>query len=117
MAKSFKKADNPALNFITEKDKNTQEVQEQQEVQKVQEPQKVSEVQEVKKNQTSKDTQGRKGQKLPRMNMGFFDDNLEYVQKMSKIKGVTLTAYINSLITEDKQKNKELLEQIEKFLN
>lgn len=107
MAKSFKK--NPAINFLTENNKNTQEVQE------VSEAQKEQEVQEVKKTRTSKDTQGRKGEKLPRMNMGFFGNNLEYIQKMSRLRGMTMTEYLNELIDIDKEKNKEILEHLEKL--
>lgn len=105
MAKSFKK--NPAINFLTENNKNIQEVREEREV---------LEVQEVKKTRTSKDTQGRKGEKLPRMNMGFYDDNLEYIQKMSRLRGMTMTEYMNELIYEDKKKNKKILEQFEKYI-
>lgn len=109
MAKSFKKSDNPAFNFINI-EKNIQQVHDVQEVQK---PQEVS---EVKKTRTSKDTQGRKGEKLPRMNMGFYDDNLEYIQKMSRLRGMTMTEYMNELIYEDKKKNKRILEQFEKYI-
>lgn len=109
--KSFE--ENPALKFInTEKNKNTQEVQKEQEVQ---EPQKVSEVQEVKKNQTSKDTQGRKGCKLPRINIGFYGDNLENARKISRFYGISITEYINRLIYEDVEKNNDILEQLEKL--
>lgn len=110
MTKNFKKSNNPALGFIdTEKNKNTQEVQ------KVQEPQEVSEVQEVKKTKTSKSTQGRKGQKLPRINIGFYDDNLENARKISRFYGISITEYINRLIYDDVEKNKDILEQLEKL--
>lgn len=103
MAKSFKKTDNPALNFINiEKNNNTQDVYNTYKTQETQEVQK---------------TQGRKGQKLPRMNMAFYGDNLPYINKMSRLKGVTATAYINELIEQDKEKNKDILKEIEKFIN
>lgn len=107
MAKSFKK--NPAINFLTENNKNTQDVQE------VRKEQEVSEVQQVEKNLTSKNTQGRKGHKLPRINMGFYGDNLENARKISRFYGISITEYMNRLIYEDVEKNKDILEQLEKL--
>lgn len=99
--KSFE--ENPALKFInTEKNNNTQDVYNTYETHETQEVQK---------------TQGRKGQKLPRMNMAFYGDNLPYINKMSRIRGMTATAYINDLIDKDKEKNKDILKEIEKFIN
>lgn len=116
MAKSFKK--NPAINFLTENNKNTQDVQEvrkEQEVSEVQQEQKVQEAQQVEKNLTSKNTQGRKGHKLPRINMGFYGDNLENARKISRFYGISITEYMNRLIYEDIEKNKDILEQLEKL--
>lgn len=96
--KSFE--ENPALKFInTEKNNNTQDVYNTYETQEVQK------------------TQGRKGQKLPRMNMAFYGDNLTYINKMSRLRGMTATAYINELIEQDQEKNKEILKELEKFIN
>ena len=108
MAKNFKKLNNPAYNFIDVP--TVQEVQEIQEVQDVQETQKPNEEQEAQ------GTQGRKGKKLPRMNMAFYGENLSYINKMARINGVTATAYINSLIDADKEKNKEIIEKLENLL-
>lgn len=43
-------------------------------------------------------TQGRKGQKLPRINLGFSTENHEYLRKESRRRGLTITAFINQII-------------------
>ena len=49
-------------------------------------------------------TQGRKGHKLPRINMAFTPDNHEYIKKVSRQQGISITEYVNNLITADKNK-------------
>lgn len=61
-------------------------------------------------------TQGRKGQKLPRINMAFSVSNLEYLQLISRIKGVSMTEYVNQLIMENHKKNKQLIESAKQLL-
>ena len=48
-------------------------------------------------------TQGRKGCKAARINMAFWADNYEYIQVMSKAKGLSLTDFVNTLIQERMQ--------------
>lgn len=79
---------------------NTHQVQDVQQVYEVQEVQKVPEVQ--KEIGT---TQGKKGQKLRRINMAFSDVNHEYVTKESRRRGISATAFVNSIIDEYRQVN------------
>lgn len=77
--------------------KDTQQVQEVQEVQEdsfdyTQEVQ-----QEAKEIGT---TQGKKGQKLKRINMAFSDKNHEYITHESRRKGISATAFVNQIISE-----------------
>lgn len=51
---------------------------------------------------TLKNTQGRKGQKLPRINMAFTPENHEYITKVSRQNGQSITEYVNRLIERDK---------------
>lgn len=125
--KSFKDS-NPAMAFISKPEVNnkhksesdsiedrevqntdsapyTQEVQLEQEVQGTQES--------VRK--TPK-TQGKKGQKLPRINMAFDEENIEYLRLISRIRGVSMTQYVNDLLNEDKKINDNLLKKAEKLL-
>lgn len=45
-------------------------------------------------------TQGKKGQKLPRINLGFSTENHEFLRKESRKQGLTITAFINQIIDE-----------------
>lgn len=80
----------------------TQDVQETQKVQEVQKAQEVQEeqqrVQEYKKEVGS--TQGKKGQKLKRINMAFSDVNHTYITFESRRRGLSATAFVNLIIAE-----------------
>lgn len=75
---------------------------ETQEVQKVHEVHEVKETQETLKEIGT--TQGKKGQKLKRINMAFSDVNHEYVTKESRRRGISSTAFVNQIIDEYRQK-------------
>ena len=91
MKKSFRDI-NPAMQFISNA-QDTQEVHDTQEVQEV------------------RRTQGKKGQKLPRINMAFQTANLEYLQLISRIDGKSITEYVNNLVEQDRQRNAARLEE------
>ncbi|PKM60719.1 MAG: hypothetical protein CVU99_06760 [Firmicutes bacterium HGW-Firmicutes-4] len=112
MAKKNFKGDNPAMAFITNPD--TQEIQETQEEQVAQD---TLNAQDVQLKQNAPSTQGRKGQKLPRINMAFSEVNLEYLQLMSRIQGVSMTAYVNNLIESDREKNTAVIERAKEILS
>lgn len=57
--------------------------------------------------QEVQNTQGRKGAKLPRINMAFSPSNLEYLRVMAGIRGVSITKYVNALIERDREQNGE----------
>lgn len=59
---------------------------------------------EKKSNITLESTQGRKGKKLPRINMAFTPENHEYIKRVSRQEGKSITQYINGLIEADKVK-------------
>ena len=107
MAKSFKeKANRPSVYAtIRGVDTEVKEVSEVQEVQKVQEVQEVLNVQQVDlaKRQESLNTQGKKGAKAQRFNMAFTPSNLKFIRIMSKLKGQTMTQFVNEVI--DKERN------------
>ena len=114
MKKSFK-SENPALAFIsgqpaTNPVQNTFLVHDTQEVQ--QEPSAPS----VQEAAIVHGTQGKKGQKLPRINMAFSLDNLEYLQIISRVSGVSITEYVNRLVMTDRHERAEELEQAKAFL-
>ena len=80
--KSFK-TNNPALQFISGAAQETHEAHEEQQP-------------------MSKTTQGRKGHKLPRINMAFSEENLKHIQIMGRVEGCSATEYVNRLIQADR---------------
>ncbi len=53
-------------------------------------------------------TQGRRGGKLPRINMAFSPQNLEYLRIMAGLRGQSVTRYVNSLVEQDMLQNKDV---------
>lgn len=53
-------------------------------------------------------TQGRKGAKLPRINMAFSPQSLEYLRVMAALRGVSVTRYVNDLVERDMVQNSEV---------
>ena len=43
--------------------------------------------------------------KHPRINMAFYDDNLDYVREAAYQSRMSITEYMNRLIQEDRQRN------------
>lgn len=62
-------------------------------------------------------TKGRKGIKLPRINLAFSPDNYKYVKAMSRASGRTVTDFINIIIAEHRENNRNLYEQALYFIN
>lgn len=59
----------------------------------------------IESTQHTHDTQGtQRKQKYPRINMAFYDDNLEYVREAAYKSRMSVTEYVNQLIAEDKQR-------------
>lgn len=50
-------------------------------------------------------TQGRKGMKMPRINMAFTPANIDYIRIMSALKGMTMTEYVNAVIGREREIN------------
>lgn len=72
---------------------NAQDVQQVQEVSLQQEPKEIG------------STQGKKGQKLKRINMAFSDTNHEYITKESRKQGISSTAFVNLIIDAYRKNN------------
>lgn len=60
-------------------------------------------------------TSGRKGVKLPRINLAFTPDNYDYIKTMSQVRGESLTEFVNHLIALNAQENKEVYEKAKAF--
>lgn len=87
---------------LFDKFKNVQDVQEVQETQQVQEV-KPLKIEEPKKEIGT--TQGKKGQKLKRINMAFSDVNHEFIIKESRKNGISATAFVNSILDAYRNQN------------
>lgn len=59
---------------------------------------------------------GRKGLKLPRINLAFTPENYEYIRRMARARGESYTDFINWCIKEHRDQNADLYDQIKKFL-
>ena len=102
------------------------EVQDAQEVKQKRKPRK--EYSEDEKKQLIEDmkTAGRKGVKMPRvnlkldgtdsrMNVAFTGSNYEYVQIMSRVCGMNLTQFINKALQEHREDHRDLYEKALEF--
>jgi len=95
---------NPALDFLTKKPAQTQDTQDTQGTQET--PYKL----------IAQGTQGKKGQKLPRINMAFTQDNLEHLQIMARIEGVSMTEYVNRLVRADQANQADIVAKAKEVL-
>jgi hypothetical protein len=57
-------------------------------------------------------TQGKKGQKLPRINLAFQPEAFEYIRTMSGFDTISVTQYINRLIFEDMERRADTLAKL-----
>ena len=58
---------------------------------------------------------GRKGIKLPRINLAFTPENYEYIQTMSRVRGESLTAFVNWMVKTHKDQNIEMYNKAREF--
>ena len=56
-------------------------------------------------------------QKHPRINMAFYTENHEYLEYITRLRGVSITQYVNDLIAKDAEINKETIEKLKALMN
>ena len=66
---------------------------------------------EAKQRRETMQTRGKKGAKLTRINAAFTDSNIEYVKIMSKVRGESMSEFINHVMDKDRAENAEIFEQ------
>jgi len=66
-------------------------------------------------NAQTKNVKTRK-QKHPRINMIFYTENHEYLEYVTRLKGVSITQYVNDLIAKDAEENKETIEKFKDLM-
>ena len=62
-------------------------------------------------------TTGRKGVKLPRVNLAFTPEIYDYVRTMSKASGLTYTEFIHRILSDHKAAHEDMYKQAVKFRN
>ncbi|MBB2184771.1 hypothetical protein H0486_18100 [Lachnospiraceae bacterium MD1] len=102
----------------TDKLKNVSEkfftgIQPTQETHNIQEE---HEVQEVYEAQQVQQTQGKKGFKMQRINMAFTPDNIDFIRIMAKIKGQTMTQFVNSILDQEREAKEEVYQEAKKLI-
>lgn len=125
MGKSFKgaaAAARPVYNQIigsTQQEHNTQDVQTVQSAYNTHEASDTPETQSAPVEHDVQEvlgTQGRKGAKLPRINMAFSPANLEYLRIMAGLNGQSITRYVNAMIERERREN-TVFEDAKKLIN
>lgn len=62
-------------------------------------------------------TTGKKGVKLPRINLAFSPSNYQYIEIMSRVRGENLTQFVNKIIQEHREQHGDLYEKAQEFIN
>lgn len=65
----------------------------------------------------STSTQGKKGMKLDRMNMGFSKENFEFMRVMAGLHKMSITKYCNHLIEEERKRSADIYEKAKDLMN
>ena len=62
-------------------------------------------------------TAGKKGVKLPRINLAFSPSNYRYIEYMSRVRGENLTQFVNKIIAEHMEQHKDVYEKAQEFID
>ena len=71
---------------------------------------------EVQEAQEEQRTQGRRGFKMQRINMGFTSSNLDYIRVMAKAKGISQTQFVNQILDKHREEAGEAYTKIKELL-
>lgn len=72
---------------------------------------------EAAERQKNFKTQGKKGCKLIRINMGFTQENHDFIKVMAKASGKTMTVLVNDIIAEYKDTHSDMLDEIQAVID
>lgn len=62
-------------------------------------------------------TVGRKGIKLPRINLAFTSENYDYINIMSRVRGENLTEFVNAIIQKHRETHMDIYNKAIEFKN
>lgn len=79
-------------------------------------PRKTYTKEEAQKYLNSMETAGRKGLALPRINLAFTQDNYQYIQTMSRVRGESMTEFVNLIIHWHKDNFGDVYERAQEFI-
>lgn len=91
----------------------TQEAQQPKRIRRPSRPYTAQEVQELTEEGM---TQGRKGLKLPRINLAFKVDVYNYVRTMSRVRGQSISDFLDSALRENMERNKDIYQEAQDFI-
>jgi hypothetical protein len=129
--KDFSNVDtNPVYKAIAEATAEPSEIIEKQQTldaQEIQEPQEPQKKQyKMRKTYTETEamealnnlqTSGRKGVKLPRINLAFTPDNYKFIKIMAQVRGQNLTEFVNDILREARENHAETYQKAIEFRN
>lgn len=94
-----------------------QEVQEVQESSGKRKPRKEYTAQEKLELMQEMKTAGRKGVKLPRINLAFVPSVYAYIQIMSRVRGESMTEFVNLALQQHMEEHRDLYDKAVEFRN
>ena len=62
-------------------------------------------------------TTGKKGIKLPRINLAFSPSNYRYIEYMSRVRGENLTQCVSKIIAEHREQHMDVYEKAQEFID
>ena len=95
----------------------TQDVQEEQPKQKTRKARKTYTEEEAQHMMETLQTTGRKGVKLKRINLAFSPANYDYVVTLSRVRGETMTEFINHVLEEHREAHEDIYRKAIEFKN
>jgi len=107
-----------ATGAIITEETPAQDAQEVIEEQKKQyKPRKTYNAEETLAALESLQTSGKKGVKLPRINLAFTPANYEFIKTMAQVRGQNLTEFVNDMLTEARTSHADIYEKAIEFRN
>lgn len=108
---------NAIAEATAEPEQEAQDTQEIDEVKTERKPRRTYTEQEAFEIMQAMKTSGRKGLKLPRINLAFVPTVYNYVQIMSRVRGETMTEFVNLALQQHMEEHRDLYEKAIEFRN
>ena len=116
MAKDFSNVNTESVYKTIQEATAEPETQEAQEVQQPRKDRKTYTDAEAQEAMQQARTSGRKGVKMPRINLAFYPDTYDYIKCMSRATGTTLTEFVNLALRKHMEDNPDIYQDARKLL-